>query len=354
MSLEKFEELKKEFLELEKKLTLPEVISDPEKIRDYGKRHGELRGPVEDYDRYLDLKRQLTQAETLVEQESGDMRELAEEEVGTLKEKIDSLEKTLRQHLIPKDPDAGKNVIFELRAGTGGEEAALFCADLFRMYSRFVENMGWKLDIYSGSSTTGLGGLKEIVFSVEGKDVYETLKWESGVHRVQRVPETESGGRIHTSACSVAVLPQADPVELNIRKDDLRIDTYRASGKGGQHVNVTDSAVRITHIPTGVVAQCQDERSQFQNRAKAMNILSARLKDRMKQDRLSKEDARRREQIGSGDRSEKIRTYNFPQNRITDHRGSVTSYNLQGILDGALGDFISEVRKQILNEQAAE
>ena len=352
MALEKFEEIKKEYLDLERKLTLPEIISDPEKIKEYGKRHGELRPQVEDYDTFLELKDQYRQAESLYENEEGEMKELAETEMESLRQKISALEKRLNSYLVPRDPDAGKNVIVELRAGTGGEEAALFCAELHRMYTRFAETKNWKVDIYS-SNRTGLGGLKEIIFSIEGKNAYEALKWESGVHRVQRVPETESGGRIHTSACSVAVLPQADPVEVDVKKDDLRIDTYRASGKGGQHVNVTDSAVRITHMPTGLVAQCQDERSQFQNKLKAMNILMARLKEKFKSEQATAEEEKRRQQIGSGDRSEKIRTYNFPQNRVTDHRGHVTAYNLQEMLEGTIESFITEVRENIINEQVS-
>jgi len=343
---EKYNELKKEYRELERQLTLPEVIGDTAKLTKYSKRLGELREQVQKYDKYLELKEQLLQARSLFEQEKGDMKELAEEEITSLSEEITKIEGELREYLIPKDPDADKDIIMEIRAGTGGEEAALFCSVLFRMYSRFADTMGWKIDIYS-SNKTGLGGLREIVYAVEGKNVYGIMKWESGVHRVQRIPETESGGRIHTSACSVAVLPQADPVEVEINKDDLRIDTYRASGKGGQHVNVTDSAVRITHIPTGLIVQCQDERSQMQNKRKAMTVLRARLKEKIKNDREKAEEENRRKQIGTGDRSEKIRTYNFPQNRVTDHRANITVHNLEAIIDGDIGDFIKSVKKKI-------
>jgi peptide chain release factor 1 len=351
--IEKFEELKREYEELQNKLTLPEVIRDSEKLKEYGRRHGELRAAVEKYDLLLELEDQFSQAESLYQQETGEMRELAEEDMNKLREEIEDVIKELDDYLAPSDSDAAKDIIMELRAGTGGEEAALFCAELFRMYSRFAESMSWKTDIYN-SNPTGLGGLKEIIFAVEGKKVYENLKWESGVHRVQRVPKTEAGGRIHTSACSVAVLPQANDVEVEINKDDLRIDTYRSSGKGGQHVNVTDSAVRITHMSTGIVVQCQDERSQMQNKRKAMNILRARLMEKIKRDQAEKEARERRTQVGTGDRSEKIRTYNFPQNRVTDHRVGLSVHSLELILEGDLKDFINEVKKKMKAKQSGE
>jgi len=339
---EKLRELKKEYDELQEKLTLPEIIQNQDKLREYSKKHGELQLVVAKYEEYLKLEDQHTQARTLFENETGELKDLAEEELETLTASMDALKKDIKSLLLPKDPSDRKNIIMEIRAGTGGEEAALFCAELFRMYSRYSETRGWKIDIYD-SNKTGLGGFREIIFSVEGKNVYASLKWEKGVHRVQRVPETETSGRLHTSACSVAVLAHADNVEMKINKDDLRIDTYRASGKGGQHVNVTDSAVRITHIPTGVVVQCQDERSQMQNKLKAMKVLRARIKEKMDEDQMEKKSAARKKQVGSGDRSEKIRTYNFPQNRVTDHRVNLTIYNLESLIQGNIGDFISEL-----------
>ncbi|MFC2091389.1 peptide chain release factor 1 [Elusimicrobiota bacterium] len=342
--------MKTEFEELQKKLTLPEVINNQEKLKEFSKRHGELLGPVKKYEEYIKLKDQYAQAEHIYKQEDKELRELAVEDMETLSQKINSIEKELRAYLVPEDPNAAKDVIMEIRAGTGGEEAALFCAQLFRMYSRFAETRGWKMDIYD-SNRTGLGGFKEISFAIEGRRVYAALKWEKGIHRVQRVPQTESSGRIHTSACTVAVLSQADPVEVQINKDDLRIDTYRASGKGGQHVNKTDSAVRITHMPTGIVVQCQDERSQMQNKLKAMNMLRAKMKEQIELAQINKEENERRKQVGSGDRSEKIRTYNFPQNRVTDHRVNLSVYNLDSMLEGNMGDFLKELGVKILQLQ---
>ncbi len=351
--IEKFEELKKEFLTIEKKLTLPEVINNPEKLKEHSRRHSELKEVVGEYEKFLKLTKELTQAEQLAEEERGEMHDMAMEETQVLSKKVQKSRERLREYLIPSDPDRGKDIIMEIRAAVGGDEAGLFCSDLYRMYSKYAENHGWNIDIYNASKT-GLGGLKEIIFAIEGKDVYEKLKYESGVHRVQRVPQTETGGRIHTSACTVAVLPQAGEVEVSINEKDLRIDTYRASGSGGQHVNVTDSAVRITHIPTGTVVQCQDERSQHQNKRKALNMLRAKIKEQQKLQQQRSEENRRRNQVGTGDRSEKIRTYNFPQNRITDHRVNISVYNIDAVIEGELGELLQQVRKEINRRQIEE
>ena len=348
--LEKLEEIKKEFKDVEKKLTLPQVINNPENLKKYALRHGELKDIVSLYDNYIKMQEELSQARELAEEENGEMRNMAFDEIKSLQKKIKKTRDQLISFLLPKDPDSSKDVIMEIRAAVGGDEASLFCADLYRMYSKYTESKGWKLDIYS-ANTTGLGGMKEIIFAVEGKNIYKEFKYESGVHRVQRVPETETGGRIHTSACTVAVLPQADEVEVKINDKDLRIDTYRASGSGGQHVNVTDSAVRITHLPTGTVVQCQDERSQHQNKRKAFNMLRAKIKEFQKTKQERKEKNIRKDQVGSGDRSEKIRTYNFPQNRITDHRAEVSVYNIDAVLDGDMKEFLDKVKKNIIQRE---
>ncbi|HID15293.1 MAG TPA: peptide chain release factor 1, partial [Candidatus Atribacteria bacterium] len=292
------------------------------------------------YREYKKLNEELKENEDLLKEEKDpEMKELIKEEIKLLQDKIEKIEYKLKVLLIPKDPNDEKGVIIEIRSGTGGEEAALFAGDLFRMYSKYVEKKGWKLDIVEANSTE-LGGFKEVVFMVEGKGAFSRLKYESGVHRVQRVPETEAGGRIHTSAATVAVLPEAEDVEIEINPEDLRIDVYRSMGHGGQSVNTTDSAVRITHLPTGIVVTCQDEKSQLKNRAKALKVLKARLLDmeREKQERERRD--LRRVQIGSGDRSERIRTYNFPQNRVTDHRIGLTLYKLDSILEGDLDELI--------------
>jgi peptide chain release factor 1 len=278
----------------------------------------------------------------LQEELSQDMLELTQEEIDSLEQEIESLEEKLRILLLPKDPRDKKNVIVEIRAGTGGEEAALFAGDLYRMYNRYAENHGWDTEIMS-SNRTGIGGFKEVVFLVSGKDAYSHLKYESGVHRVQRVPVTEASGRIHTSAATVAVLPEMDEVEVTVAPEDIRVDVFRSTGHGGQSVNTTDSAVRITHLSTGMVVTCQDERSQLQNKQRALAILRARLYDKEESKRWAEIDAERKSQVGTGERSEKIRTYNFPQNRVTDHRIGLTSYRLEEILDGDLDRFIYEL-----------
>jgi peptide chain release factor 1 len=294
------------------------------------------------YRRYQDVFKQLEENRLLLEDNDGEMRELAQMELESLEEEREQLERTMKALLLPKDPNDDKNVIVEVRAGTGGEEAGLFAAELYRMYMRWAEAHRFKVEELS-LNDTGLGGLKEVIFAVKGKGAYSRLKYESGVHRVQRVPVTESQGRIHTSAATVAVLPEADEIDIQVNDNDIRIDIFRSSGPGGQSVNTTDSAVRLTHIPTGIVISCQDEKSQLQNKLKAMRILRTRLYEIEEQKRQDALGSARRSQIGSGDRSEKIRTYNFPQNRVTDHRINKTMHQLESVMDGDLDEFIDEL-----------
>jgi len=294
-----------------------------------------LRPIVSAYREYLSLQEEMDESRSLLEDADPEIRKLAREEIDRLRAAMQPLEKELKILLLPKDPNDEKNTLLEIRAGTGGEEAALFAADLFRMYGRYAEMKGWKTEILS-RHVTGIGGFKEIILLVEGERVYSRLKFESGVHRVQRVPETEAQGRIHTSAVTVAVLPEAEEVDVQVAPEELRIDVFRASGHGGQHVNTTDSAVRITHLPTGLVVTCQDEKSQHKNKAKAMKVLLSRLLDLQEAEQHSKISAERRNQVGTGDRSERIRTYNFPQGRVTDHRIGLTLYKLEQIIQGDL------------------
>ncbi len=333
--LAKIKEIEDRYNELEKKLSDPEVIKNPKKYQKLAKEHGYLAPIVDAYRRYDSIKREIEENKVLLKDPDPDIRKLAAEEIERLKKELKEAEKNLKILLLPKDPNDEKNIILEIRAGTGGEEAALFAADLFRMYVRYAERKGWKTEILS-QNVTGKGGFKEVIVLIQGKGAYSRLKYEAGVHRVQRVPETEAQGRIHTSAVTVAVLPEAEEVDVEIKPEDLRIDVFRASGHGGQHVNTTDSAVRITHIPTGIVVTCQDERSQHKNKAKAMKVLRSRLLELQRKEQEKKISEERRSMIGTGDRSERIRTYNFPQGRVTDHRIGLTLYKLNDILEGEL------------------
>ncbi|MFZ1081097.1 MAG: peptide chain release factor 1 [Candidatus Kryptoniota bacterium] len=341
---EKLEKLKARYEELTNLLSDSSVISNQEKYRELGKELSDITVVVKAYDELLSLEKNLKETLDLSDHADDlEMRQLAKQESLELEEKLSAKEESLKNLLIPKDPNDSKDVILEIRSGTGGEEAALFAADLYRMYSKLADKRGWRMETLDFNDT-GIGGFKEIVLGVSGKDVYADLKYESGVHRVQRVPVTESSGRIHTSAASVAVMPEVEDVEVEINPDDLRIDVYRAGGHGGQNVNKVETAIRITHIPTGTVVQCQDERSQFKNKQKAMKILRARLYDAMVQQRDSEIAAKRKTMVRSGDRSDKIRTYNFPQNRITDHRINYTIYDLHSVLDGNLDELIEQLR----------
>lgn len=345
--LEQIEEITKRFEMLERKMADPEVIADADGYRKLTMQHAEYEPIVEAYRQYQETSEELAEYEAIIanKNEDPELVEMAREGAPGAREKMDDLFMQLQRHLLPKDPMDGSNVILELRAGTGGEEAGLFCAEMFRAYQRYAERKRWRVNITS-SNETGIGGLKEVTAVVEGKDVWSHLKYESGVHRVQRVPQTESQGRVHTSAISVAVLPEVEDVEVEINDKDLRIDTFRSSGAGGQHVNTTDSAIRITHMPSGIVVSCQDERSQGQNKLKAMRILRSHLYDKMMREQHDKIAADRKSMVGSGDRSEKIRTCNFPQGRITDHRIKVTLYKLDGYMGGDMEEMIENCRAQ--------
>jgi peptide chain release factor 1 len=341
---EKLEHLKARFEELQQLIADPDVLKDPKRYKELMQEHSHLSEVVSVYDEYRETRQAVADTRELVEQEEDhDMKAMAREELEELEEKQESLENRLKILLVPKDPLDGKDTIVEIRAGTGGDEASLFAADLYRMYSRYAEKHNWKIEVMD-QSPTEVGGFKEIVFSVGGKNVYGTLKYESGVHRVQRVPTTESGGRIHTSAVTVAVLPEAEDTDIQLNNEDLRIDVFRSSGPGGQSVNTTDSAVRITHIPTGTVVSCQDEKSQHKNKAKALRVLKARLYEAEEQRKRQERASERKSQIGSGDRSERIRTYNFPQNRVTDHRINLTLYKLDQVMQGELDEAIDALK----------
>ena len=336
------------YLELQYKLSDPEIVSDRESLAKLSKELKELEDIYKAYKTYKRIISELEQAKDLLKNE--ELSQLAKEEIERLTQDLEKTERDIRVLLLPKDPRDSKNVILEIRAGVGGEEAALFVADLLNMYQKYAEEKGWKFSILTANKT-GLGGYKEVIALVEGEGVYSRLKFESGVHRVQRVPITEAGGRIHTSTATVAVLPETDETEIQIDPKDLKIETFRASGAGGQYVNTTESAVRVTHIPTGISVSCQDERSQFQNRQKALKILYARLKDLYEKQREMEIAKERRQQVGTGERSEKIRTYNFPQNRVTDHRINLTLYKLQDILSGKLDELIDALIEHDIEER---
>jgi peptide chain release factor 1 len=349
--LKALEQAERRFSELSDSMADPEIVSDRKRYSQLAKEHSDLSEMIRMGREYRDILRQIEEnSELLRSSDDPELEEMARAEAEELEEKLARVRSELEMLLLPSSPDDHRNAIVEIRAGTGGEEAALFAADLYRMYSRYIETKGWKIDVMN-TNDTGIGGLKEIIFAVEGKGAYGEFKLESGVHRVQRVPRTEASGRLHTSAASVAVLPEAEEIELRIDPQDLKVDVYRSSGPGGQSVNTTDSAVRITHLPTNTVVTCQDEKSQLKNKNKAMKILRARLLDKATSERNDTIARQRKSQVGTGDRSEKIRTYNFPQNRVTDHRFGLTLYELENILDGDMGKLIGEVRKAAHNVQ---
>jgi peptide chain release factor 1 len=342
--IEKLERSRKRYEELQALISDPDVIRDQKRYRELRQEHASLTDLVEEFARYSAIEAEIASSRELAEgSEDGELMEMAREELASLEQRKAGCVTRLKELLVPKDPLDDKNVIVEIRAGTGGDEAALFAADLFRMYSYYADSRKWKIEIMS-SSPTGIGGFKEIISSITGKGVYAHLRYESGVHRVQRVPVTEAGGRIHTSTASVAVLPEIEETEIEVNPNDLRIDVMRAGGPGGQSVNTTDSAVRITHLPTGIVVHCQDEKSQHKNKAKALRILRARLYEAEEERKHAERAQARKSQIGSGDRAEKIRTYNFPQNRATDHRINLTLYKLDAVMKGEIEEFVDALR----------
>jgi peptide chain release factor 1 len=352
---DRLEKVKERYNEIAELLNKPEARSDQKDFIKLSKEYSDLTEIVNSYDEYNKIKLELENTKQLIyDTNDAEMKEFAKAEEEELELKLHQIEEKLKELLIPKDPNDEKNAILEIRAGTGGEEAALFAADLYRMYSRYAERVDWKMETITFNESSGLGGLKEVIVNVTGKSVYGTLKYESGVHRVQRVPVTEAQGRVHTSAASVAVLPEAEEVDVDINPNDLKIDVYRSSGAGGQNVNKVETAIRITHIPTGVVVTCQDERSQLKNKQKAMKILRSRLLEAEIEKQDKEVSDKRKLMVRSGDRSDKIRTYNFPQNRVTDHRIGLTLYNLSQIIDGDLDELIEKLKIADRSEKLSE
>lgn len=339
---DKLEGVERRYVEIEGLLSDPEILADQDAYQKYAREHSELSEIVDVFRQYRRILREIDESGELLRDADPEIKDLARAEVADLEHRREQLEKTLKKLLTPTDPNDAKNVLIEIRAGTGGEEAGLFAGDLFRMYGKYAENRRWKVEIMS-HHTTGVGGLKEVIAMIHGRGAYSRLKFESGTHRVQRVPVTETQGRIHTSAVTVAVLPEAEDVELHIDPGEVKVDVYRSTGPGGQSVNTTDSAVRLTHLPTGLVVTCQDEKSQWKNKAKAMKVLRARLLDGMIREQNEKRSEERKSQIGSGDRSERIRTYNFPQGRVTDHRIGLTLYKLESVLQGEIDEIIDQL-----------